>query len=139
MASIRINQYTISSAMFMWTVCPTMISVMSFGLFTWFGGQLTVAKAFTSISLFNILEAPVSLGPMIIQYMLELRISMTRLMDFMLADELHTHNSTNFPDDAPDGSYCRAPHVCACAVVVVCVGGGMHQKGRHLRGAPRGG
>lgn len=45
---------------------PVVVTVISFGLFTLLGGDLTPARAFTSLSLFAVLRFPLFLLPNII-------------------------------------------------------------------------
>lgn len=107
--TIAYGRYIVNLCAFLCSVTPSLISVLCFGLYTWLGGELSVAKAFTCISLFNMLESPISQGPMIIEFIIELSISLKRLLAFLLAEEVHVHNVSNFPEDAPDRGYCRAP------------------------------
>jgi len=52
-------QYLIVNIQLLWSLSPTLISVSSFALYTILGHELTAAKAFTALSLFDILTGPV--------------------------------------------------------------------------------
>lgn len=45
---------------------PVCVTVVSFGMFTLLGGDLTPARAFTSLSLFAVLRFPLSMLPNLI-------------------------------------------------------------------------
>lgn len=47
----------------MWTATPYLVSTFTFFIFALLNGELTTAKAFTSISLFNILRFPLTRFP----------------------------------------------------------------------------
>ena len=49
---------------------PVVVTVVSFGLFTFLGGDLTPARAFTAISLFAVLRFPLFMLPNIITQVL---------------------------------------------------------------------
>ncbi|GLT68251.1 hypothetical protein SLA2020_405000 [Shorea laevis] len=49
---------------------PVVVTVISFGMFTLFGGDLTPARAFTSLSLFAVLRCPLFMLPNIITQVL---------------------------------------------------------------------
>ena len=66
---------------------PSLTTVTSFGLFVLLGNALTPAVAFTSIMLFNILQGPISMVPMVLQFYTELQNSSSRLEAFLLAEE----------------------------------------------------
>lgn len=45
---------------------PVLVTVISFGVYTLLGGELTPAKAFTSLSLFAVLRFPLFMLPNLI-------------------------------------------------------------------------
>jgi ATP-binding cassette subfamily C (CFTR/MRP) protein 1 len=49
---------------------PVVVTVISFGMFTLLGGDLTPARAFTSLSLFAVLRCPLFMLPNIITQVL---------------------------------------------------------------------
>ncbi|KAJ4703013.1 ABC transporter C family member 2-like [Melia azedarach] len=66
---------------------PVFVTVVSFGLFTLLGGDLTPARAFTSLSLFAVLRFPLFMLPNIITQVVNANVSLKRLEEFLLAEE----------------------------------------------------
>ncbi|KAF5764677.1 putative ABC-type xenobiotic transporter [Helianthus annuus] len=66
---------------------PVVVIVVSFGLFTLFGGELTPARAFTSLSLFAVLRFPLFMLPNMITQVVNANVSLKRLEDLLLAEE----------------------------------------------------
>uniref|UniRef100_A0A8R7P5V4 ABC-type xenobiotic transporter n=1 Tax=Triticum urartu TaxID=4572 RepID=A0A8R7P5V4_TRIUA len=66
---------------------PVVVTVVSFGVYSLMGGELTAAKAFTSLSLFAVLRFPLFLLPNLITQAVNSKISLKRLEDLLLADE----------------------------------------------------
>ena len=73
---------------FLWTVVPIMVSVAAFATFTLTGGELTPARAFTALALFNILRFPLATFPMMISNTVEASLSVARLRAFLETDEV---------------------------------------------------
>ena len=74
---------------FLWTGTPLLVSVITFATFVAGGGELTPQKAFTSISLFNILRFPTNALPMVITNLVEASVSVRRLREFLLMPEIN--------------------------------------------------
>ncbi|XP_041994072.1 ABC transporter C family member 2-like [Salvia splendens] len=72
---------------FMLNSVPVVVIVISFGIFTLLGGDLTPARAFTSLSLFAVLRFPLFMLPNIITQVVNANVSLKRLEDLLLADE----------------------------------------------------
>lgn len=66
---------------------PVLVTVIAFGIFTLSGGDLTPARAFTSLSLFAVLRFPLFMLPNLITQIANARVSLQRLQDFLLAEE----------------------------------------------------
>lgn len=66
---------------------PVVVTVISFGMFTLLGGDLTPARAFTSLSLFAVLRFPLFMLPNIITQTVNANVSLKRLEDLLLAEE----------------------------------------------------
>lgn len=66
---------------------PVVVTVVSFGMFTLLGGDLTPARAFTSLSLFAVLRFPLFMLPNIITQVVNANVSLKRLEELLLADE----------------------------------------------------
>ncbi|KAJ0945214.1 putative ABC-type xenobiotic transporter [Helianthus annuus] len=63
------------------------VIVVSFGLFTLLGGDLTPARAFTSLSLFAVLRFPLFMLPNTISQAVNVHVSLKRMEDLLLAEE----------------------------------------------------
>ena len=68
--------------MFVFTATPLVVTAVTFVLYAALNGQLTAAKAFTSLSLFNILRFPLSVVPMMISRVIDLTVVNKRLSKF---------------------------------------------------------
>ncbi|CAL5411679.1 unnamed protein product [Camellia sinensis] len=66
---------------------PVIVIVISFGMFTLLGGDLTPARAFTSLSLFAVLRFPLFMLPSIITQVVNANVSLKRLEELLLAEE----------------------------------------------------
>ncbi|KAL3329623.1 hypothetical protein AABB24_033795 [Solanum stoloniferum] len=66
---------------------PVVVIVISFGVFSLLGGDLTPARAFTSLSLFAVLRFPLFMLPNIITQVVNANVSLKRLEELLLAEE----------------------------------------------------
>ncbi|GAB4829410.1 Canalicular multispecific organic anion transporter 1 [Ancistrocladus abbreviatus] len=66
---------------------PVLVTVVSFGVFSLLGGDLTPARAFTSLSLFAVLRFPLFMLPSIITQVVNANVSLKRLEELLLAEE----------------------------------------------------
>ncbi|PRQ29590.1 putative xenobiotic-transporting ATPase [Rosa chinensis] len=66
---------------------PVVVTVTSFGAFTFLGGELTPARAFTSLSLFAVLRFPVKVLPNLLSQVVNANVSLQRLEELFLAEE----------------------------------------------------
>lgn len=66
---------------------PVLVTVISFGMFTLLGGDLTPARAFTSLSLFAVLRFPLFMLPNIITQAVNANVSLKRLEELFLQEE----------------------------------------------------
>lgn len=71
-----------------WSYVPLMVTAVSFAFFTLFGNVLTADKAFSSLALFNLMRIPLNTFPLAITALAEARVSLSRLTDFLQAEEL---------------------------------------------------
>uniref|UniRef100_A0ABI7WGZ3 Multidrug resistance-associated protein 1-like n=1 Tax=Felis catus TaxID=9685 RepID=A0ABI7WGZ3_FELCA len=84
------------------TCIPFLVSLATFGIYFLLdeGNFLTATKVFTSMSLFNILKLPLFDLPMVISAVVQTRISLGRLEDFLNTEELLPQNiETNYIGD----------------------------------------
>ncbi|KAL3643736.1 Canalicular multispecific organic anion transporter 1 [Castilleja foliolosa] len=66
---------------------PVVVIVISFGVFTLLGGNLTPARAFTSLSLFAVLRFPLFMLPNIITQVVNANVSLKRLEELLMAED----------------------------------------------------
>ncbi|XP_054556333.1 multidrug resistance-associated protein 1-like isoform X3 [Talpa occidentalis] len=84
------------------TCIPFLVSLATFGIYFLLdeGNNLTATKVFTSMSLFNILRLPLFDLPMVISAVVQTRISLGRLEEFLNSEELLPQNiETNYIGD----------------------------------------
>ncbi|KAK1277908.1 ABC transporter C family member 2 [Acorus gramineus] len=66
---------------------PVFVRVISFGMYSLLGGELTPAKAFTSLSLFAVLRFPLFMFPNLITQVVNANVSLKRLEELFLTEE----------------------------------------------------
>ncbi|KAK7322538.1 hypothetical protein VNO77_25923 [Canavalia gladiata] len=66
---------------------PVLVTVISFGMFTLLGGELTPARAFTSLSLFAVLRFPLNMLPNLLSQVANAKVSLQRLEELFVAEE----------------------------------------------------
>ncbi|CAG8565444.1 11234_t:CDS:10, partial [Racocetra persica] len=69
-------------------VMPVFASIISFVVFVLTGGTLTSELVFSSLALFNIIRLPLKLLPMVIAVATDAWVSIGRIQEILLADEL---------------------------------------------------
>lgn len=92
--------YLFSVSLFVFTCAPFLVSVASFAVFVVQDplNVLTAERAFTSISLFNILRFPLAMLPMLISNMVQSNVSCARLEKYLGGDDLDNSTILNDPD-----------------------------------------
>jgi ABC-type multidrug transport system fused ATPase/permease subunit len=70
---------------------PSFVAVCSLSLYALLGNQLTPTKVFTSLALFNQLRFPLIFFPLLINALMEGKISLNRLTKYLLADEIQDY------------------------------------------------
>uniref|UniRef100_H3DGG8 ATP-binding cassette, sub-family C (CFTR/MRP), member 2 n=1 Tax=Tetraodon nigroviridis TaxID=99883 RepID=H3DGG8_TETNG len=87
---LRKFAYLTSVSTFIFTCAPALVSLVTFAVYVNVSPDniLTPGKAFTSISLFNILRFPLSMLPMLIGAMVQTAVSKKRLEKFLGGDDL---------------------------------------------------
>uniref|UniRef100_UPI00358E52C2 ATP-binding cassette sub-family C member 2-like n=1 Tax=Myxine glutinosa TaxID=7769 RepID=UPI00358E52C2 len=90
---MRSYNYLNSVSIFFFTCAPFLVSLASFGVYLAVDPNniLDAQKAFTSISLFNILRFPLAVLPIIISYLVQASVSLNRLESFLNNSELDQH------------------------------------------------
>ena len=85
MVKSRINSVLFSA---IWTLAPILVSVVSFASYIWVGNQLTVSVAFTAISLFAMVRAPLNVIPTWIVFMMQTKVALDRIQGYLDDDEV---------------------------------------------------
>ncbi|XP_055295156.1 multidrug resistance-associated protein 1-like [Sitodiplosis mosellana] len=95
------SAYMFAGAAVIWTSAPLLVSLVSFICFILSDEKniLDATKAFVSISLFDILRAPLSSLPIIISILVQASVSVTRINKFMNSEELDPQNVSHDPSD----------------------------------------
>lgn len=74
---LQLNSFILNSI-------PVLVTVTSFGMFTLLGGELTPARAFTSLSLFSVLRFPLNMLPNLLSQVV-FRSHLVKLMLFFIS------------------------------------------------------
>ncbi|XP_044229320.1 canalicular multispecific organic anion transporter 1 [Thunnus albacares] len=84
--------YLTSVSTFIFSCAPALVSLATFAVFVGVSSDnvLTAEKAFTSISLFNILRFPLAMLPMLIAAMVQTTVSRKRLEKFLGGEDLES-------------------------------------------------
>ncbi|XP_061547082.1 canalicular multispecific organic anion transporter 1 [Phycodurus eques] len=100
--------YLTSVSTFIFSCAPALVSLATFAVFVGVSSDnvLTAEKAFTSISLFNILRFPLAMLPMLIAAIVQTTVSRKRLEKFLGGEDLESDVVRN------DTSFCSAVNVC---------------------------
>lgn len=77
---------------------PVFASMLAFITYSLTDNKLDAASVFSSLALFNVLRLPLNLLPMVIAQTIDAWVSLGRLQDYLLAEELKDETA---PDDNP--------------------------------------
>ncbi|XP_077285788.1 multidrug resistance-associated protein 1-like [Arctopsyche grandis] len=102
--SLKKITYLNSVFSFIWLCCPFLVSMVTFATFVLSNPDnvLDSKAAFVSLSLLNILQFPLTIFPSVINYLIQVMVSVKRINKLMNADELEPSNvSHNFSEDYP--------------------------------------
>ncbi|CAG8600207.1 14336_t:CDS:10, partial [Dentiscutata heterogama] len=80
------------------SVMPVFASILSFVVFVLAGGTLTSELVFSSLALFNIIRLPLKLLPMVIAVATDAWVSLGRIQEILLAEELEYSPKIDFND-----------------------------------------
>lgn len=98
-------------AAFIWIITPSLICLVSFYWFTIVdGNQLTTSIAFTSLSLFNLLRVPLDQFADMLSLVIQSKVSLERVSDFLDEPESTKYEQLSLPKDAnsPDVGFQNA-------------------------------
>uniref|UniRef100_A0A803TTT9 ATP binding cassette subfamily C member 2 n=1 Tax=Anolis carolinensis TaxID=28377 RepID=A0A803TTT9_ANOCA len=91
--------YLQSVSIFVFTCAPFLVSVVTFAVFVMVDEDnvLDAQKAFTSISLFNVLRFPLAMLPMVLSSLVQVNVSTRRLERYLGSEDLNTSCSLLVP------------------------------------------
>ncbi|EFA83154.1 ABC transporter C family protein [Heterostelium album PN500] len=85
---MTVIKYIQGFSLLLWSMSPIFVSVTSFGVFIALNGKLTASIAFPALSLFNVMQFPINMLPMVVSNIIEASVSVTRLQNFLLKKDL---------------------------------------------------
>eukprot|EP00127_Corallochytrium_limacisporum_P007530 Clim_evm52s253 gene=Clim_evmTU52s253 len=91
-AVLRKAAYLDSASTFSWSTAPFFVALCTFATYTLLGGDLTPDKAFVALSLFNLLQFPLNMLPMLITSLVQAQVAANRIGKFLKHDELDPDN-----------------------------------------------
>lgn len=86
--AIRAGAKIRASTVFLWTSSPVIVSVATFGVFTFLGHELKPEIAFPALALINILRFPINALPNVISSIIDSQVSIERLQAYFLSYDL---------------------------------------------------
>lgn len=87
LAEVRRNALLGAFSTFLWGATPLFVTVATFCVYVLLGNELTASKAFTSLSLFNVLRFPLNAIPSSITRVVDVLVVCRRLGDFLAGKE----------------------------------------------------
>ncbi|KAG0329331.1 hypothetical protein BG000_000100 [Podila horticola] len=88
---------------------PVIAATLTFVAYSLTGNELTPAVVFSSLSLFNIMRMPLMIFPQVVSAMVDATVSVRRIEDLLLADELEdlppVHPDSEFAINVTDGDF----------------------------------
>ncbi|KAK9831669.1 hypothetical protein WJX74_005261 [Apatococcus lobatus] len=104
--ALAVRKYMDAFCVYLWATTSLLFTLLTFGLFTLLGHQLTASAVFTSLALFNVLIAPLNSFPWVINGTVEGLVSVSRLQGLFSAPETKASWIENEADSkAPVGSW----------------------------------
>jgi ATP-binding cassette, subfamily C (CFTR/MRP), member 10 len=88
MAKLKARKYLDALCVYFWVTTPVLTSLATFAMYTKLGHELTAAKVFTALALFNTLITPINAFPWVINGLVQGRVSVLRFKKFMNAPDL---------------------------------------------------
>eukprot|EP01133_Synstelium_polycarpum_P002439 gene2439-2772_t len=98
---MTIIKYIQGFSLLLWSMSPIFVSVTTFGVFIALGGKLDATIAFPALSLFNVMQFPINMLPMVVSNIIEASVSVGRLENFLLRKDLDP-NVVKRTIDEPD-------------------------------------
>ncbi|KAF7365100.1 putative multidrug resistance-associated ABC transporter [Mycena venus] len=99
-AGIRLGRLNNVLFQCVWSITPILLSIISFFTYVWLGNELTIAKAFTALTLFAMIRAPLNLAPMYLVEVIQARIAINRIAVFLGEAEVSEQTSSLKQDNS---------------------------------------
>ncbi|TRY61972.1 hypothetical protein TCAL_10708 [Tigriopus californicus] len=89
-SALKKSAYLNSFTTFLWTCAPVLVALASFATYVLSDSAniLDANTAFVSLTLFNLLRVPLNMLPMLLVFLVQCEVSLTRINTFMNSDEL---------------------------------------------------
>ncbi|XP_015785720.1 multidrug resistance-associated protein 1 [Tetranychus urticae] len=101
LVSLKKLSYLECATSFLWICSPTLVSVATFSAYVLVQGEtLTASKAFVSLSLFHILQFPISMLPELLSMYIMASVSVRRINKFLSYGDLDQYVTRNDEIDA---------------------------------------
>ncbi|XP_014278687.1 multidrug resistance-associated protein 1 [Halyomorpha halys] len=94
---LKKSAYLRSASAFVWACAPFMVSILTFSAYVLLDERniLDSAKVFVSISLFNIMQGPLMMVPMVLSSVIQAAVSIKRINKFLNNDDLDLNMITH--------------------------------------------
>ena len=107
------RKYMDALCVFLWAVTPVLISVTTFTTYVLTGGQLTAAKVFTSIALFQMLTGPLNAFPWVLNGCVEAFVSIKRISRFLALKSFNEDRYYSSMDNVVDEENRQRAEICS--------------------------
>ena len=87
MRALTTRKYLDALCVYFWATTPILVSLATFAMYVGLGHQLTAAKVFTALALFNTLIRPLNSFPWVINGLVEGQVSALRVYRFLCAED----------------------------------------------------
>ncbi|EDQ90852.1 uncharacterized protein MONBRDRAFT_36370 [Monosiga brevicollis MX1] len=115
--ALKGRKYLDAVCVYLWATTPILISILTFTTYVLLGHELTAAKVFTSLSLFNILIGPLNAFPWVLNGLMEAYVSLKRVELFVRLPLVESAHDTRTglgvlaPAEPGQGSRPPRPHL----------------------------
>lgn len=77
--ALKARKYLDAMCVYFWATTPVLVAILTFGTYVLMGGELTPAKVFTCMALFNMLISPLNAFPWVLGGLVEAWVSLKRV------------------------------------------------------------
>lgn len=89
--ALKARKYLDAMCVYFWATTPVLVAILTFATYVLMGGELTPAKVFTCMALFNMLISPLNAFPWVLGGLVEAWVSLKRVRNLLqvLANKLN--------------------------------------------------